>query len=167
MYYGCWCKKGFEHKSRKKARLVLDSELFCCSECFLDFLSVNGNKRRSSEILSGTFPVSLCVPTGSYSPSLKTWFRSGYEKIAAEFFKAHKIDWVYESRGVPFKGKGNFYVPDFFLPKHGYLVEVKGLWLGSGKGKFLRASKKLPILLLQERIIKDFSREIFKNRPGG
>jgi len=127
-------------------------------------LSVNGDKNRSIKILSETFQVSLFIQTGSYSPALRLWFRSNYEKVVAEFFDLNKIKWEYESRGFPLGGKGSFYVPDFFLPEHGYLVEAKGLWRGSGKKKFLRASKTLPILLLQERIIKDLNCEVLKGK---
>lgn len=51
-------------------------------------------------------------------------FRSRLEARWAVFFTSIGIEWQYEAQG--FEAHGERYLPDFFLPKHGAWVEVKG-----------------------------------------
>jgi hypothetical protein len=51
-------------------------------------------------------------------------FRSRLEARWAVFFDAMKIEWRYEFEGYLFKD-GTMYLPDFFLPKFGW-IEIKG-----------------------------------------
>lgn len=55
-------------------------------------------------------------------------FRSRLEARWAVFFDALRIEWQYEPEGfeVPFEGETIRYLPDFYLPKLGLWVEVKG-----------------------------------------
>lgn len=52
-------------------------------------------------------------------------FRSRLEARWAVFFDSLGVDWVYEPEGyqTPYGG----YLPDFYLPKTGGIVEIKGV----------------------------------------
>jgi len=52
------------------------------------------------------------------------YFRSRLEARWAVFFNAIGVTWEYEPEGFNFDGFN--YLPDFWLPKEGYYVEVKG-----------------------------------------
>jgi hypothetical protein len=52
-------------------------------------------------------------------------FRSRLEARWAVFFDALGIEWEYEKEGFT-NGEGDYYLPDFFLPKTKTWVEVKG-----------------------------------------
>ena len=159
MYYGCYCGAGFELLLKSKMVSVDGVEQFCSAACLLKFLKETGNSDRLLDIIAKTNPVphSLGVGAGAYDAETDTWFRSGYEIIVSKFFDYHKIKWTYEARSVPFKGRG-FYVPDFLLQAHGYLVEVKGRWTGKGKRKFIETAKQLPVILIQDYLVKDIKR---------
>jgi len=51
-------------------------------------------------------------------------FRSRLEARWAVFFDALGIEWEYEKEGYDL-GAAGWYLPDFWLPKHGYWIEVK------------------------------------------
>jgi hypothetical protein len=51
-------------------------------------------------------------------------FRSRLEARWAVFFNALSIPWNYEVEGFDL-GKLGFYLPDFWLPRHRYLIEIK------------------------------------------
>ena len=58
----------------------------------------------------------------------KIYFRSGWESEVAKFLDLNEINWLYEPFTVPyFDDKGNSHVtlPDFYLPKHNLIIEVK------------------------------------------
>lgn len=61
--------------------------------------------------------------------AVQTWFdgihfRSRLEARWAVFFDALGIHYCYEAEGFDFNGVQ--YLPDFFLPKHDFYIEVKG-----------------------------------------
>ncbi len=60
--------------------------------------------------------------------------RSGLEAKFAKSLHAMKIDWRYEPAIVTLPS-GLRYVPDFYLPKLGAWVEVKGAWRGKAGEK--------------------------------
>lgn len=55
-------------------------------------------------------------------------FRSRLEARWAVFFDKMNIEWQYEAEGyeIAHEGKNWYYLPDFYLPKIGCHVEVKG-----------------------------------------
>lgn len=77
-----------------------------------------------------------------YSHRLGSCFRSFFEAIVAETFVCvYKEEIYYEPFEISLhlNGKARVYIPDFFLPKHGIFLEVKGAWLHGSKKKFLTA----------------------------
>ena len=50
-------------------------------------------------------------------------FRSRLEARWAVFFDAAGIRWIYEPEGIPLPF--GWYLPDFILPEHGWLIEIK------------------------------------------
>lgn len=52
-------------------------------------------------------------------------FRSRLEARWAVFFDTLGVEWEYEKEGYDL-GEAGYYLPDFWLPKHGLFVEIKG-----------------------------------------
>lgn len=154
--FGCYCGAGF-FADRKRVGIVESVEQFCSVKCLLSFLEAKKDPDRTTFVLKNTFPIHVQDGYEVYSRKLDLWFRSKFELSVASFFTFCGIPWSYECRGVPFAGRGSFYVPDFLLADYGFLVEVKGRWIGSGRKKFLRASKKLPFILIQNHLAKELS----------
>lgn len=158
MYYGCYCGAGFEMALKQKMLFVGGVEQFCSAACLVKFIKETGDSSRLKEIIEKTRE-NFSLET-NYFPIYEEggWFRSTYEVIVYKFFDQHSIAWVYESRRVVFPDRVSYYISDFLLPEHGYLVEVKGRWTSRGKRKFIDAAKQLPMILIQDYLVKDIKR---------
>lgn len=63
-------------------------------------------------------------------------YKSTWEVEFSRFLIKNKIEFLYE----PFAFnvfKNSYYIPDFYLPKSGIFIEVKGKWETQAKNKFL------------------------------
>ena len=160
MHYGCYCGAGFELKARDRKSMVDDIDQFCSSACLLKFLQETGDSSRLKDLVVSTRPnVRPANLHGVYDREIDMWFRSGYEVAVERFFRQHRIHWLYETRIIVYRDTVAYYLPDFLLPDHGYLVEVKGLWLRNAKKKFNKALKnKFPLILIPDYLIKDIKR---------
>lgn len=69
-------------------------------------------------------------------------FRSKLEADHARFFDNKKIKWAYESEG--FDLNGLWYLPDFWLPEHRVVVEVKGILDPISEEKVFALKRVLP-----------------------
>ena len=72
---------------------------------------------------------------GKKSPHAKktlydgNWFRSTWEAEFVKYLDKKNIKWEYELYRIYFSEDNNItYLPDFYLPEHGFWVEVKG-WM--------------------------------------
>ncbi len=84
---------------------------------------------------------------GGFRKDLKHFFRSGMEANIARYYNVVKVKWLYESKEFEFKTikRGNrYYKPDFYLPKDGIWVEVKGWFRRSDKIKLRRFKRYYP-----------------------
>jgi len=159
MHYGCYCGAGFELKARDRKSMVDDIDQFCSSACLLKFLKDVWDPKRIDTLDFVAYPRhGKDWMIGHYDQKTDTFFRSGYEVAVAKFFDQHKISWLYEIQMLSFRGVESYYLPDFWLPQHGYAVEVKGLWKQKAKRKFINALKVFPIILIPDYLIKDIKR---------
>src|ERR1051326_2972200 len=82
-------------------------------------------------------------------------FRSRLEARWAVFFDALGLEWQYEPEGYHL-ANGEMYLPDFWLPRPGLFVEVKGdnptkeemdrcMWLADGSQKAALLVSGLPL----------------------
>jgi len=84
-------------------------------------------------------------------------FRSLYEYFVAMWLKDRGIRCMYEP--FTFTWGTKEYTPDFFLPTHGCLLEVKGKWGASQKTKLMRFREqfpRIPVLVVTWLIHEDF-----------
>lgn len=81
--------------------------------------------------------------------------RSSWEVNVALWLDIQGISWEYEPKR--FDLGTSTYQPDFYLPKLGEWIEVKGRWLGKSKPKFNRFKKMYP-----EEIMNLFDREVYQ-----
>jgi len=77
-----------------------------------------------------------------WSKDLNEFFRSEYELIVAGFLTYANVNYVYEALSVAVGKK--HYIPDFYLPDSGVLLEVKGLWMQGSKAKMKKLEKDRP-----------------------
>lgn len=76
------------------------------------------------------------------------WFRSRLEARWAMYFDLLGVEWIYEMEGFKV-GRGEFYLPDFFLPKLKYYCEVKPFEQTDPKwAKFVGSGESERLLLL-------------------
>lgn len=61
-----------------------------------------------------------------WSEKLQVPFRSNWEIELAEMMEDLEIKWEYEPERFYFRGEGESYLPDFFLPEYNVWIEVKG-----------------------------------------
>jgi hypothetical protein len=158
MHFGCYCGTGFELGPRDRKSMIDGIDQFCSSACLVKFLRETGDSSRLKDIIVKTRENVLYNKQGIYDRDRDIWFRSGYELTVANFFDQRSFPWRYEIRIVIFRDTVTYYTPDFLLPNHGYLVEVKGLWLKNSKKKFIKASKILPMILIPDYLVKDIKR---------
>ena len=92
-----------------------------------------------------------------WSPYMRMWFRSNYEKRVAEESRRRGFSVRYEELGFVLSN-GNTYTPDFLLRGHCF-VEVKGLWGVGAKlklKKFREEYPDIPLLVMPWTIQGDF-----------
>lgn len=87
--------------------------------------------KKSSERMKEMIKSGKSLPYGYKKVYYKNKiFRSNWEKIVAEFLDKHNIKWEYENLIVPYydttRGIMARTIPDFFLPEHNTIIEVKG-----------------------------------------
>lgn len=61
-----------------------------------------------------------------WSEKTQTPFRSNWEIELAEMMDDLNIKWEYEPERFYFRGEGESYLPDFYLPEYNCWIEVKG-----------------------------------------
>lgn len=80
--------------------------------------------------------------------------RSSWEIAFANALNEAGVVWQYEARKFRL-GDGRAYKPDFWLPEHNTLVEIKGHWYPAAKEKFRLFLEQYPeekIIVIEEKI---------------
>lgn len=147
--YGC--RSGFSAPVREQKFFSLMEVSFCSCKCLLNSIQSSTEADLQPFFDSGEIRAAMAddKPRESpscYSPALGMAFRSGYEVVVAEFFVlTQKIRVLYEPFVLRFWDGKRFvrYLPDFYLPEYGIVIEVKGAWLNNGKFKYWKASEML------------------------
>lgn len=125
---------------------------FCSSDCLVDFVrrqkavvpdcSIDGLIDQGLVYANQQYSIDIFDESAYYSSRLATYFRSAFEAAVAEALVIYyKEDVCYEPYEIllPSRTKRRVYIPDFFLPRYGIFLEVKGMWFNGGKRKFLQA----------------------------
>jgi hypothetical protein len=133
-------------------------EVVCSRRCAWEFIQTRGK----DGCLAGSVKLPLLSPPAeSYSQLLGMPFRSDYERYVAEAFSESGFSFEYEVYSFPVKldNMRAFWTPDFYLPDHRVLVEVKGPWGTGAKTKvvsFLKRYPESPLLILPWTIKDQF-----------
>lgn len=164
------CGNSFAIDAREAGGLVGFDRAFCSSKCLVRYIQSvpkDGVPDRwiDAGIVRVRTPSDFDRSALCYSFLLRTGFRSYYEGRVAEvlvlrygmrlFYEPFEVE-------VPIGSKSRIYIPDFFLPEHGVLLEVKGAWLHGGKRKFFEALKRIGedrLILVPSHLRKSFFKE--------
>jgi len=121
----------------------------CCKKCILKWMEKSG-ARQCQPTPSPMVSCQLSRPDHCYSELLGMSFRS--------FFEMHVAEWMHES-GIRFQyemwefmiGVDKWWSPDFWLPDHKCVVEVKGVWWIGARKKleaFRMRNRHVPVLVI-------------------
>ena len=103
------CKGTFDLKTHQPRNIRYTPNV-CSSDCFAALLSPRQEVYVNEELIDTQHS-----------------FRSKYEEAFAEWMVGHNIKFLYEEISLLVK-PNSLYIPDFWLPEAGIMVEVKGLW---------------------------------------
>ena len=86
------------------------------------------------------------VSKKGFRKDLGIYVRSEMEANCLRYYNLIGVDWLYEPRefSFPIKRGNRFYKPDFYLPKVGSWIEVKGFFRTNDKVKLRRFRKFYP-----------------------
>lgn len=123
----------------------------CSKKCLFDWVRSQKKVLYVTELVGATNGEAIIGMTvngegTSYSPTLKMWFRSDYERFFAEI-SYPKFDILYEAvvfRWVKENGAIKIYLPDFYFVDYGCFVEVKGAWREGSRSKMVAFRKEFP-----------------------
>jgi hypothetical protein len=97
--------------------------LVCSGECLLEWIAENSNDGR----LDDSWVVCESDALELWDHELECFFRSWYERCVAIFFRRNHIRFEYECNRIVFESDA-VWTPDFYLPDHNIIIEVKGPW---------------------------------------
>ena len=103
------CKKVFFFEQYKKRK-------FCSNQCAMDVI---GGRPTSPKAAKGKAGIRIDI-------SDKIYFYSRWEANIARLYNYMGIKWLYAPKS--FDIGGQFYTPDFYLPKLDKYIEVKNFW---------------------------------------
>lgn len=129
--------------------------IVCSRGCAWEFIE---ERCSPAGYLRGALQIDTPPPMDTYSDLLGMFFRSLYERYVAEAFSDGGIKFEYERWAFPLK-EGVYWTPDFHLPDHRVIVEVKGAWGAGAKTKvkaFTRLYPNVSLLILPWTIKDDF-----------
>ncbi len=151
------CEKTREYSGSEWKLISRLPSVVCSRKCAWDFIE------KFACLTGATLPdflrPDLPAPTESWSRLLGRFFRSEYERHVAEAFSESGIQFQYEWMAFPVKNQA-WWTPDFYLPAHHIVVEVKGPWGVSAKSKVLSFFQiygdTLPLLILPWTLAPEF-----------
>ena len=157
----CYCGKGFELHYRNRKQLLHGFDLFCSGKC-LNWYLVNHNCGYLSTVIENhpmVYPSEMDQPFDYYCPVTKRFYRAKGEATFAIWCNQLGIVWEYEPYTIRFTSRKT-YNPDFYLPRFGHFIEVKGAWAGSAKKKLkLMVENKFNILLIPDYLTRILEKE--------
>lgn len=140
------CCNRLHPPKRDEAFYRMETPLFCSAACFRAYVEGMSPSGISPSIVDHVRLVRPDERGGDppcYSPLLHTSFRSGFECM---FTETIHLEWhwkyFYEPHVVRIDEK-HVYLPDYYLPRFGVWIEVKGEWRIGSKKKFLVAQDLL------------------------
>jgi hypothetical protein len=105
------------------------------------------------------YPSEMDQPFDYYCKETRAFYRSKAESTFAIWCSRKDIECRYEPYMIKFTSRRT-YNPDFYLPKFGYFIEVKGSWAGSAKKKLrLMVENDFNILLIPDYLTRILERE--------
>lgn len=128
---------GVSYKTKNRIGVYTNRPNICSSKCFKKLL--DKSKKFYAEELT---PYKDKITSNENRQNSK-YYRSKYEIFFANWCMSHNVNYQYE----PFRFKldnGSVYIIDFYLPEYFTFVEVKGIWEGSAKTKFLSFINEFP-----------------------
>lgn len=129
-------------KKDRKSIFPVDAVQFCSEKCLIDHIkSMKGSSKAVKDLLSTRANVNSddFGNRDCYSVSLGMGFRSWFECHVAEELSLNKnLTLFYEPHKIEIDDI-HTYIPDFWLPRYGVWLEVKGEWRNGGKKKFCQA----------------------------
>ena len=135
------CNKVFKGKKEYDTFYNIGNITFCDLECVKKYVETTQYirfDRHLEDRIRELQPGEMGGEPTTYSPRLRTSFRSGYEAVVAEKLI---LDWgwrvLYEPHMIKVT-EHKTYIPDFYLPDFNCYLEVKGAWLNGSKKKFIQ-----------------------------
>ena len=121
-----------------------NANYFCSDACMLAHVvntpRLSGKELRDFGIRSAPRDINGC---DCFSLLLGVAFRSWFEVVVAEHLVLNwKLQVFYEPHALVLD-RTHVYIPDFWIPKYGVWLEVKGEWRVGSKSKFERATEIL------------------------
>ena len=156
----CAVCKRLHRLQNKQRRYILAYNRFVCS-----WLCVTKWVKRQIP-LDGKYDPQQMWGAHPVNHGVNQEFKSDLERLFAGALDLEGIEWQYE-KWMFDVGEGGHYTPDFWLPKYGSLVEVKGMWWTAKRRKFDRFIEqypKVPILLFNWLLKEEVEDLIAKSR---
>jgi len=137
------CKRLQRLPNQDRKYILVYSRFICSWSCALKWIKkqIPLDGKYTPQQMWGAIPVN---EGGAYAD-----FKSDFERKVATVFDLEGIDWQYE-KWMFEVGQNGHYTPDFWLPKFGSFIEVKGMWWTTQRRKFDKFTgqySKVPIML--------------------
>jgi predicted nuclease of restriction endonuclease-like RecB superfamily len=153
MRFRCVCGRTINLSQKEAQRIIHDEQQFCSLACLYNTI-VNTDWPKLDYPRNDSY---LSTPHEVWDKVTKRHYRSFFEAYLARFFVDKGLDYQYEPHII--KVGTAQYTPDFYLPEYDLYFECKGLWLGSGRKKYLSAREQINIILLSSYLQKEFKKQ--------
>lgn len=154
------CERIFDVTPKSWLEIPFNMDYLCSAKCVYAWIKMQSPVRlslatRNSDIIYKKYV--LGVPSEVHSQKLDTFYRSKFESCFAEACADKGFESEYEC--VLFKVGNGTYTPDFYFPKYGCFVEIKGQWGLGQKGKmtqFIKDYPMVPIVVVPWTLRREF-----------
>lgn len=154
----CVCHERSNLVGEDRKQLDYSGNFVCSSQCLIKWASKNKQNRiKDLARHPGIFESEMGNAFDVWSESIRMGFRSGYEKVVAEYFYDHDVAFQYEPYTFLLHHDEASYTPDFYLPDYGVFVEVKGVFHSRKKLQIFREKyPHVPLIVATWAIRKTF-----------
>lgn len=153
----CVCHGRSNLLGEDKRQLDHSGNFVCSSECLIKWAEKHRkNQKRNILKHPSIFESSMGNAFDVWSDTIKMGFRSGYEKVVAEYFWDNDVAFQYEPYTFMLNKGDSSYTPDFYLPDYGVFIEVKGVFHNRKKLKVFRELYDYPLMVATWAIRKTF-----------
>lgn len=141
-----------------KKQLDFSGNFVCSSACLIRWAEKNKKDNKKNLLKHPcVFESDMGNAFDVWSETIRMGFRSGYEKVVAEYFWDNDVAFQYEPYTFLLQKGDASYTPDFFLPDYGVFVEVKGIFHNRKKLKIFRELyPQIPLIVSTWAIRKTF-----------